>query len=444
MGPRVCFYGDDLTGSADALINFHRFGLRTALLLSPDAALELAAGLDVLGVAGVSRSLPAEQMEAEIRPVLEAFGDLRPAAIQYKVCSTFDSSPVVGSIGRACEIATAVFGPRPIPVLPAQPELGRWTAFGNHFARAGDGRVHRLDRHPGLRSHPSTPMREAQLSIHLAAQTSLPIAELHLPDLARYPDLAREHRGPIILDCVEQEALIWIGRLIWPSEAERPLFAVGSGGLSYALGGVLGHDQGRQAELEPVEAVLAVSGSCADQTALQIQEAERRGWLCLNLHEAGSAAAAAAAQEALLRGRSVAVFSALGRPDREVSPRSTGEALAEVVRAALLGTPVRRLITAGGDTSGWLLRSLGVEALLPLGSVDLAPVCRAVSQAAQLDGLEITLKGGQIGGADLFERLRAGTPATQGAQADRVPARQRARAEGRPRRPPSAPGAGRF
>ena len=407
MAPRVCFYGDDFTGSADALINFHRFGLRTALLLSPGASPELAAGRDVLGVAGVSRSLPVEQMEAEIRPVFEAFRDLRPAVVQYKVCSTFDSSPEIGSIGRACEIATAVFGPRPIPVLAAQPELGRWTAFGNHFARAGDGTVHRLDRHPGLRDHPSTPMREAQLSIHLAAQTSLPVAELHLPALDRYPELALEHRGPIVLDCVEQQALIRVGQLIWPSEAERPLFAVGSGGLSYALGAVFAEDRGRRADLKAVEAVLAVSGSCAEQTAVQIGEAERRGWLCLNLHEGSADRTAAAAREALLSGRSAVVFSALGRPDREVSSRSTGEALAEIVRAALRGTAVRRLITAGGDTSGWLVRALGVDALLPLGSIDQAPVCRAVSGDAEMDGLEITLKGGQIGGPDLFERLRS-------------------------------------
>jgi uncharacterized protein YgbK (DUF1537 family) len=413
MAPRVCFYGDDFTGSADALINYHRFGLRTALLLSPGAAPELARSLDVLGVAGVSRSLPVEQMEAEIRPVFEAFRAHRPAVVQYKVCSTFDSSPRIGSIGRACEIATEVFGPRPIPVLPAQPELGRWTAFGNHFARAGDGKVHRLDRHPGLRDHPSTPMREAQLSVHLAAQTSLPVAELHLPALDRYPELARAFRGPIVLDCVEQSELMRIGRLVWPPEEDRPLFAVGSGGLSYALGGVLGEHLGTRAELEPVDALLVVSGSCADQTAIQIGEAERRGWLCLNMHENGVAAAAAAARDALLGGRGAVVFSALGRPDRELTARSTGEALAEVVAAVVRQTPVRRVIACGGDTSSWLVRSLGVDALLPLGAVDLAPVVRTVAADSVLDGLEITLKGGQIGGADLFERLRAGARADQ-------------------------------
>jgi len=91
------------------------------------------------------------------------------------------------------------------------------------------------------------------------------------------------------------------------------------------------------------------------------------------MHENGVAAAAAAARDALLRGRGAVVFSALGRPDRELTARSTGEALAEVVAAVVRQTPVRRVIACGGDTSSWLVRSLGVDALLPLGAVDLAP-----------------------------------------------------------------------
>lgn len=405
-GPRICFYGDDFTGSADALLNFHRFGLRAALVLSRSGLEAPAPELDVLGVAGVSRSLATAEMEAELRPVLESFRDLRPAAVQYKVCSTFDSAPDLGSIGRACEIGLAVFGPRPIPVLPAQPELGRWTAFGTHFARAGDGRVHRLDRHPDLSRHPRTPMGEAQLSVHLAAQTSLPVAELHLPELGRYRELAGGLVGPVVLDCVEQEELSAIGRLIWPAAAEEPLFCVGSGGLSYALGGVLGRDRGTAARLAPARAVLAVSGSCSGHTAGQIEAAAHRGWLCLDLREVGAAGAANAAGEALREGRSAAVFSALGRPDRELSARATGEALAGVARAALEGAERCRLVSCGGDTSGYLVRALGAEALLPLGAVDSTPVCRL--QGGGLEGLEVALKGGQIGGADLFERLRLG------------------------------------
>ena len=52
--------------------------------------------------------------------------------VLYKVCSTFDSLPTVGSIGRAIELLhDAVPGHGSVPVLPAQPEFGRYTAFSN-------------------------------------------------------------------------------------------------------------------------------------------------------------------------------------------------------------------------------------------------------------------------------------------------------------------------
>jgi 3-oxoisoapionate kinase len=141
-GPLVCFYGDDFTGSTDAAAQYRRVGLETVLLPSlrpaPELA-EIAASVDVLGIAGISRSLPTEEMESELRPIFTAFAALRPAFVQYKICSTFDSSAAVGSFGRVCELACAAFGRQSIPVLAAQPEFGRYTLFGNHFARAHDG-----------------------------------------------------------------------------------------------------------------------------------------------------------------------------------------------------------------------------------------------------------------------------------------------------------------
>src|SRR5690606_15872624 len=129
--------GDDFTGSTDALTQFHRFGLRGVLLFDcPDRArlAHLAERHDVIGVAGVGRSLPTEQMAAEVGPVLEALQAARPRLVQYKMCSTADSSPRLGSLGRAVELGRRVFGDRPVPILAAQPEFGRYTAFGNHFA----------------------------------------------------------------------------------------------------------------------------------------------------------------------------------------------------------------------------------------------------------------------------------------------------------------------
>ncbi|MBV8749958.1 MAG: four-carbon acid sugar kinase family protein, partial [Candidatus Eremiobacteraeota bacterium] len=199
----LCFYGDDFTGSTDALENLSAAGLRTLVLfaLPPEAELKRLAGLyDALGVAGIARSLPTAEIEAEIRPVFEAFARLRPAVVQYKICSTFDSSPSRGSIGRACEIGHAAFGACAIPVVAAQPRLGRYTVFGNHFARAGDGAVYRLDRHPAMAHHPATPMTEADLVVHLQAQTMLPVSGPNRLELDDYAVVAPRHAGPLVLD----------------------------------------------------------------------------------------------------------------------------------------------------------------------------------------------------------------------------------------------------
>ena len=77
-----------------------------------------------------------------------------------------------------------------VPVLAAAPTLGRYTIFGNHFARFGigsAGAIYRLDRHPSISRHPVTPMTEADLRLHLAKQTKTIIAlfdvlKLSLPE----------------------------------------------------------------------------------------------------------------------------------------------------------------------------------------------------------------------------------------------------------------------
>ena len=91
----------------------------------------------------------------------------------YKVCSTFDSSPDVGNIGRAIEIGRRVFGQRVTPLVVGAPQLKRYTAFGHLFA-GYQGQTYRIDRHPVMSRHPVTPMDEADLRIHLSRQTDLP------------------------------------------------------------------------------------------------------------------------------------------------------------------------------------------------------------------------------------------------------------------------------
>ena len=123
------FYGDDFTGSADTMEALSLNGARTALFLEPPAPEQLTgrfAGLRAVGVAGISRSLAPAQMGEVLPPVFARMKQLGPAICQYKVCSTFDSSPEVGSIGRAIEIGQEVFGARWVPLLVGAPPLERY------------------------------------------------------------------------------------------------------------------------------------------------------------------------------------------------------------------------------------------------------------------------------------------------------------------------------
>jgi len=80
--------------------------------------------------------------------------------------------------------------------------------------------------------------------------------------------------------------------------------------------------------------------------------------------------------------------------------------LAGLMRAA----PVRRFGIAGGDTSSLAVRALGLWGLSYLTTP--APgvaICRAHSDDPVLDGMELMLKGGQMGPDDLFTRLIGGS-----------------------------------
>src|ERR1700679_1002842 len=101
----LAFCGDDFAGSTDALEVLTRAGARSVLFIAPPSPERLAEypGLQAMGIAGRSRSLSPAAMEAELRPALVALQQSGARHVHYKVCSTFDSSPAVGSIGRALE-----------------------------------------------------------------------------------------------------------------------------------------------------------------------------------------------------------------------------------------------------------------------------------------------------------------------------------------------------
>ncbi len=179
--PLVGFYGDDFTGSVDALLQYRRAGLDGVLLTDPEDLVPTDPTVPdraVIGLAGISRSLPSDELAAEVAPALTRLRELAPRMVQYKACSTVDSSPEIGSLGRVIELGRQLFPPVPVPMIFAQPDFGRYTVFGQHFATDGD-RTYRLDRHPTMAKHPVTPIAEADLARLIGRQTWLELG--HVP-----------------------------------------------------------------------------------------------------------------------------------------------------------------------------------------------------------------------------------------------------------------------
>jgi uncharacterized protein YgbK (DUF1537 family) len=439
----LAFYGDDFSGSSDVLEVLAAAGVPTILFLRPPSAAQLARflGIRAVGIAGLSRSLPTEKLEGELRPAFAALAKLAPT-IHYKVCSTFDSSPNVGSIGKVIDIARDMFQPAYVPVVVGAPPLGRYCVFGHLFARSGsDGNIYRLDRHPTMARHPVTPMDEADLTALLARQTKARAVSLDWLNLSegRRDQLVAGGADILVIDLFAEKQFSVVGRLVLDgAQGGRTRFAVGSTGLNFAMTAhwrATGQIPERTlvADFVGSHPVVAVSGSCSPVTEAQIAHAVRCGFGEVRLQPddwtRGYADNAVTHSQRLLKsGRNVIVHAASGPSDPRIAQarsrleanggtgqRDTllGEVLAKVVETAVNETGVRRIAVAGGDTSGHVTSKLGVEALEYLAPLAPgSPLCRIIARDSILDGVEVTFKGGQVGAADFFVRLAHGTRAT--------------------------------
>jgi uncharacterized protein YgbK (DUF1537 family) len=435
----LAFYGDDFTGSTDALEQLTLAGIRAALFIEAPSVAQLKRfpNLQAVGVAGMTRSLAPDAMEKELAPALKKLKALGARHVHYKVCSTFDSSPKVGSIGRVMDVATRIFRGPFVPLLVAAPALGRFTLFGTHFARYGigsDGAIHRLDRHPSISRHPITPMTEADLRMHLAKQTKKKIALFDILNVALPEYEARAAlktilaQGPdiVLFDALYSEQLTRIGALIDShASAKRPLFSVGSSGIETALAAIWSRKRIQRTSVRAAKQILVGSGSCSPITGQQMAWALKNGFAEVDVQisafksgrgEKEIIRATAAAVKLLRAGRSVIVHTTRGGADKRLAAtlksgtaNILGTALGNILRATLEQTKVQRLCIAGGDTSSFGARALGIEALEMIAPLTPgAPLCRAFAPNSPADGLEIIFKGGQVGAENYFEIVKRG------------------------------------
>lgn len=438
--PLLSFYGDDFTGSTDVMEVLALHGIETVLFLAAPTPEERAAfpQARAVGMAGTSRTWSPAQMQDRLPEAFRALGAMGAPYCHYKVCSTFDSNPTVGSIGAAIGIGRATLGTGITPLIVGAPRLRRYVAFANLFATVG-AETFRLDRHPTMSRHPVTPMTEGDLRLHLGAQTDLPVHSCDVLALeADGPLPWPEGNGILLFDTLNQAHLRRIGEAVWARRQETSPFIAGSSGVEYAL---CAHwcETGEAARVESfadageVEALPVFSGSASPVTAGQIAWARANGWTTIAVDapalldpataDRALPEAADKAVACLRKGGSPLLHLAEGPDDpaitatRETAQRlglaQTGARLAaatgKLARLILSAHPVPRLCVAGGDTSGLVAQALDINALTAIRPLDPGgPLCRAHAPGSPFDGLQISLKGGQIGRPNYFGSVKAG------------------------------------
>jgi uncharacterized protein YgbK (DUF1537 family) len=411
---------DDYTGASDLANTLTRNGLRTIQTVGlPDAGFEMPE-VDAAVIAMKIRYIPAGQAAAAARSAHRWLGARGVDHVLYKICSTFDSTDA-GNIGPITEALRANVGAGAVLVTPAFPETGRTVYFGNLFVGAVP-----LNESP-MKDHPLNPMRDANLVRLLQRQSKEKIGLIDLFTVsngadalrARLAELEASGHTAAIADAVFERDLEVLGEV-----AAESRLSTGASGLGLGLARALvkaGRVKGGAADTaeaaRPVGGHAAVlAGSCSAATLEQIAVAERtmpvlrlsQERLVEGRGETGLALAWAleriAADPVLIAASDdpEAVAQIQAKYGREASGHAIEQGMAAIA-AGLVAAGVRRLVVAGGETSGAAVDKLRVPAFLVGPEIAPGvPLLRSVGQAGP--DLLMALKSGNFGGPDFFEK----------------------------------------
>jgi 3-dehydrotetronate 4-kinase len=407
---------DDFTGATDLANNLVRGGMRSVQTIGvpPES---LAEDVDAAVVALKSRTIAAADAVAQSVAALRWLQRHGCRQFYFKYCSTFDSTPA-GNIGPVTDALMDALGCDFTISCPAFPENAR-TVFKGHLF-VGDVPLHES----GMRNHPLTPMTDANLVRVLQAQSRRRVGRVGYEDVARGPDAVRAcfarlkaaGAGIAIVDAIANEDLMTLGRAV----ADLPLVTGASGvgiGLpqNFAEAGLL-QAAGSASELPAVRGHRAiVSGSCSEATNAQVAHFMRSGGQACALDPLALAAGKPEIERVLgwarplLSKGAVLVYSTAApaavkavqqRLGAEESGALVERSLSTIARG-LVDAGVRRLIVAGGETSGAVVQALDARALRIGPQIDPGVPW---TMAAGPVPLLLALKSGNFGAADFFTR----------------------------------------
>ena len=405
---------DDFTGATDLANNLVRSGMRVVQTIGVPAA-PLAEDVDAVVVALKSRTIPAAEAIAQSLDALSWLKRAGAKQVYFKYCSTFDST-AAGNIGPVAEALMAALGTDFTIACPAFPENKRTIFKGYLFA--GEG----LLNESGMQDHPLTPMKDPNLVRVLQAQCQGRVGLIDYRVVANGAEAIRARIAELkgqgvrlaIVDAISDEDLHRMG----PALADLPLVTAGSG-VAIGLPKNFGLAPTPQAsQLPPVEGAQAiVSGSCSVATLGQVKDFQAKGGTAVALDpfaldSASLARAIETAASALAKGPALVYSSAEPAKVKAVQEAlgvaAAGERVEQslaLVARSLVVRGVRRLVVAGGETSGAVVKALGVETLRIGPQIDPGvPWCAAASPAAGGATIHLALKSGNFGAPDFFTK----------------------------------------
>jgi uncharacterized protein YgbK (DUF1537 family) len=407
---------DDYTGASDLANMLTRCGLRTVQTIGvPTNELALP-DVDAVVVSLKSRSIEAPQAVARSREADKWLRGRGAPHVLFKICSTFDSTDA-GNIGPVMDALRVDSGDDIVLVTPAFPGTGRTVYQGNLFV----GSVP-LNESP-LKDHPLNPMLDSNLVRVLARQSKSKIGLADFATVAkgsdairaRLAELAKQGIGAAVIDAVFDPELEVIGQV-----ALDHRLSVGASGMGLGLArGLVASGKVKPASSGADQKaiggpVACIAGSCSQATLAQIAQAGK-SMPVLRLDPEKILTGQAEAERAIEwaranMGAAPVLIASSSSPDQVSALQAkhgrdaAGHAIEQTMAAiseGLVAAGVRRLVIAGGETSGAVVDRLGVPAFLVGPEIAAGiPVLRCVGW--DKGESVMALKSGNFGGPDFF------------------------------------------
>lgn len=418
---------DDFTGATDLANNLVRAGFRVSQINGvPTKPLSVQA--DAVVIALKSRTIPAGQAIEQSLAALHWLEHHGAQQIYFKYCSTFDSTPA-GNIGPVADALMSALQTNFTIATPAFPDNGR-TVFKGHLF-VGD----QLLSDSGMRDHPLTPMRDANLVRVLQAQTSRKVELLDHKVIAagapailrRFADLQAEGVQIAIVDAVTNDDLMVLGQAV----KGLPLLTAGSG-VAIGLAANFGLQPSAQASSLPnatgYQAI--VSGSCSLASNRQVAHFKQQGLPSFAIDptplipdQADVASLVAQirnwARPLLNHHRPVLIYATtdahgLAQLHAKCDAHRLGSRIEQLMGKVvqdLVEDGVGQLVVAGGETSGACVQALAIDQMQIGPQIDPGvPWCFSSLSAAgpRPGGLHLALKSGNFGSEDFFTKAFGG------------------------------------